>query len=296
MTNKLARETRGYLSIFLVAMTIAFLQGCNSDKYSTDSSQISKSIVDILVNETDEYWNCIIKGNHPLTFSAINNPSPKGVMLYFPDTTLSISNLDVIQPNNEIIETIRADEYKEGDLTNTRIIISLNLDRPYSISTDENELYIGFPKSLNRPVSFELMPGENQANQVDSEKPAFPPARELQKITATLLENHIVVNVDADGTISNYKSFVIDNPARIVFDIFGLGSSHSEGQTITVESKWVKQIRHHPYPEKIRLVLDTESQFLTDFFSFPTGSGLLIYVGQLPEPLGKTGRMISPVK
>ena len=125
-----------------------------------------------------------------------------------------------------------------------------------------------------------------QENVIDPAKSEYPPASELKKVTATPLERHIIVNVDADGTISNYKSFVIDNPARIVFDIYNIVSPHKEGQTITVGSKWVRQIRYSPYPDKIRLVLDTEKQFLTDFFSFPTGSGLLIYVGQLPEPLG----------
>jgi hypothetical protein len=30
-----------------------------------------------------------------------------------------------------------------------------------------------------------------------------------------------------------------------------------------------------------------EDQVMNDYFSFPTGAGLLIYVGQLPEPLNR---------
>jgi hypothetical protein len=37
------------------------------------------------------------------------------------------------------------------------------------------------------------------------------------------------------------------------------------------------------------LVLDMKDQVINNYFSFPTGSGLLIYVGQLPEPLTKNG-------
>ena len=91
------------------------------------------------------------------------------------------------------------------------------------------------------------------------------------------------------GTITDYKSFAIDNPARIVFDIYNIESLNQGGQTIAVDSKWVKRIRYYPYPDKVRLVLDTQRQFLTKYFSFPTGSGLLIYVGQMPEPLDKAG-------
>jgi hypothetical protein len=84
----------------------------------------------------------------------------------------------------------------------------------------------------------------------------------------------------------DYKSFVIDKPARIVFDIFNIRSPHMGGRTIPVDSIWIKRIRYNPYPDKVRLVLDTKDQFLTKYFSFPTHYGLLIYVGRMPEPLG----------
>jgi type IV pilus assembly protein PilQ len=284
------------LPLIIMAAILTLLQGCNGDNYSTDELRISKSITEIRVNENDDSWYCTVNGNYPLTFSAINDLSPTGVLLYFPDTTLNLLNTDYKLPENEIIGMIEADEFKDGNSTNARILIGLHTDRPYSISSNENELNISFPKTLTRPNSFASGPKPDQEYEGGQVNTASPPASELKKVTATPLENHIVVNLDADGTISNYKSFTIDNPARIVFDIFGVGSQHTEGQAISVESKWVRRIRYRRYPDKIRLVLDTESQFLTDFFSFPTGSGLLIYVGQLPEPLGKTGKIIPPVK
>ena len=56
-------------------------------------------------------------------------------------------------------------------------------------------------------------------------------------MTATPLEKNIIVNVNADATITDYQSFAIDNPARIVFDIYNLKSPHQEDRTIAVDSK-----------------------------------------------------------
>jgi hypothetical protein len=288
--NKIAPLTKaGKKNLLFISMAsiLALLYGCNSNNYSTANSPTSKSIIEILVNEEDKSWNCVIKGNNPLIFSAINHISPTGILLYFPDTTLDIQETDPIAPVNEIIGSIEADEFIDGKLTNSRILIGLNVDRPYSISPDENGLIISFPKTLDDPVDNEAIIISAEMNEVRLGEHDFPSASLLKTVTATTLKNNTIVNVHADGTITDYKSFAIDNPARIVFDIYNLKSPHKEGQTVAVDSKWVKRIRYNPYPDKIRLVLDTEKQFLTKFFSFPTGTGLLIYVGQTPESLSK---------
>ena len=96
------------------------------------------------------------------------------------------------------------------------------------------------------------------------------------------MKSHVLVELYADGTITDYRSFSIDNPERIVFDIKNIKSLHQGGQSVVLDSKWVKRIRYNTYPDKIRLVLDLEDQAMQNYLSFPTGSGLLIYVGQMP--------------
>ena len=126
-----------------------------------------------------------------------------------------------------------------------------------------------------------------ESNVTPHNSPDYSPASRLKTVTATSLIDHTIVNLAADGAITNYKSFAIENPPRIVFDVYRIQSPHTEGQTIPVHSKWVRQMRYHPYPDRIRLVLDTGEQALKNYFSFPTATGLLIYVGRMPEPLRK---------
>jgi len=275
------------IPIIIAASLFVFWNVCNSKKYPTEVSPVSKKISAINVIENGKSWNCVIEGDNPLTFSAINQVSPAGVLLYFPDTTLDMPVADPIVPENEIIASIEAGEIVDGNLKNSRILIGLNTDRPYSISPDENGLKFSFPKTLARPVEDAPVNTSTETNAIPDNTPDFSSASRLKRVTATTLTNHTIVNLAANGTISNYNSFTIENPARIVFDIYSIQSPHSEGRTIPVHSKWVKQMRYNPYPDKIRLVLDTEEQALTNYFSFPTASGLLIYVGRLPEPLRK---------
>jgi len=284
MIPKLIQTGKINLPIILLATIVFLLAGCNSGKYPTEKSTAPKSISDIRVSEEDNSWNCIIKGNTPLTFSAINHVSPPGILLYFPNTTLDIPASGPLAAEHEFFSSIEADEFNDGNLKNSRILIGLNMDRPYSIFPDEKGLKISFPKTLVPAPGDEPIEIAPETNAAAADEPVFPPAGLLNTVTATPLIDHIIVNVKTDGTIAEYDSFTIDNPARIVFDIYDIKSPYQEGRTITVDSKWVKRIRYNPYPDKIRVVLDTQKQYLTKYFSFPTGSGLLIYVGQMPEP------------
>jgi hypothetical protein len=287
MISKLTQTCKKNLPIILLAAMVYLLNGCNSNNMSTANRLPSKSITEIIVNEEDQSWNCIIKGNIALTFSAINHISPTGILLYFPDTTLAIGAADPFVPANEFISSIEANEFTYGNLKNSRILIGLKRDRPYGISPDKNGLKISFPKSLAEPPDKAANSRSSEMNAVEAGDHDIPSVNLLKTVTATPLEKNIIVNVDADATLTDYQSFAIENPARIVFDIYNLKSPHKEDQTIAVDSKLVKRIRYNTYPDKIRLVLDTEKQFLTDYFSFPTGSGLLIYVGRIPEPSAK---------
>jgi hypothetical protein len=285
MIPKLIQTGKKNLPIILLTTIVSLINGCNSGNYPTANSIAPKSISQILLSEDDDSWNCIIKGNSALTFSAINHVSPTGILLYFPHTTLDIPASGPLVPDHEIFSSIEAKEFIDGNLKNSRILIGLNMDRPYSISPDENGVKISFPKTLVQLFDDETIENSAETNTDVADVNDFSPARLFDTVAATALPNHIVVEVRADGTIAEYDSFTIDNPARIVFDIYNIKSPHQEGRNIAVDSKWVKRIRYKPYPDKIRVVLDTQKQYLTQYFSFPTGSGLLIYVGQMPEPL-----------
>ncbi len=289
MTSGLSIAEKKLMPFILAASLLIFWNGCNSKKYPTDVSPVTKSITAINVVEDDKSWNCIIEASDPLTFSAINQASPAGILLYFPETTLQIQKDFSASYANEIIGTVDADEFIDGNSTNSRILIGLNVDRPYSMSPDENGIKISFPKTLAQPIDNHALANSAELNAAVSGKsgPGLQSATFLKSVKATPLKSHLIVELYADGTITDYRSFSIDNPERIVFDLNNIKSLHKAGQSIVLDSKWVKQIRYNSYPDKIRLVLDMENQATQNYLSFPTGSGLLIYVGQLPTPLGK---------
>ncbi|MDY6971739.1 MAG: AMIN domain-containing protein, partial [Thermodesulfobacteriota bacterium] len=96
----------------------------------------------------------------------------------------------------------------------------------------------------------------------------------------------IQIMVLADGTISNYKSFELTGPSRLVIDILGFKSVYPE-KSVSVNHSLLERIRIGCSPEKVRLVLDIpKGRFAHKIID--RGETLLVLLGpeskDLPTP------------
>ena len=105
----------------------------------------------------------------------------------------------------------------------------------------------------------------------------------LKSISSAELADSINIFVNADGTVKDYKFFTTTNPARIIFDLFGVKSPFQKEETIPVGSKWVKTVRHYGYPDRVRVVLDTTEKYLSAVSANSSANGLVIQVGSTPK-------------
>lgn len=104
----------------------------------------------------------------------------------------------------------------------------------------------------------------------------------LGSVYVTELEQGAEITIKADRAITDYKSFTLDSPARIVFDLFGVTSPYKTEQTVPANTEWVKSIRHFGHPGRTRFVVETKSKYLSSFSAHPYEDGLLINVGWEP--------------
>ncbi len=283
--TKLSRPV--HLGILLFGMA-AVLAGCASQNAANvKTGEEAKLITDIITSEDAASTIVTVKGSQKLTYTAIKQVFPLGVLFHFPETTLDNIKAVYYPPDNDVISSIRATQTEEDQKT-SRIFIALKKDLPYSIEPTATGLNITFPKSgqlaAEKPSA---APKTEKAAPapLPKEQPA-PPATRMISIAATPLEKNVVINVKANGTITNYKSFTIsDPPARIVYDIFNLKSPFEEEQRLAVKSGWVSRIRYFGHPDKLRIVLETKEPYLSKYTAQSVDNGLLIYVGQAPPPL-----------
>jgi len=277
------------LSIILLSFTACVSQNAVNVKTAGET----KLITDIVTSEDAQSTIVTVKGNDTLHYTAIKQEYPLGLLVQFPETALDNIKTVYYPPDNDNLDSIRATQLEEGGVT-SRIFIALKRDFSYSIKPDDTGLHIHFSKSDNpaAETTTQDVPIEKVEISPEPEPEGAPvsPATQVTSVTATVLKKNVVIDVKADGTIKNYKSFTIaGNPSRIVYDLYDLKSSYKKEQRIAVKSEWVSGIRYYGHPEKIRMVLETKKAHLSEFSASPSDDGLLIYVGNIPTPLSNDG-------
>ena len=130
-----------------------------------------------------------------------------------------------------------------------------------------------------------------QVKSADTEKPLglaaastpAPPATALKAVSTAPMKDGkdgVVITVEADGALRDYQAFTIaENPSRIVFDLPGIRSPYSGEQRTVPPSGPVQLVRHMAYPDKVRLVIDTQKPYLKNYSVEVVDNGLIVKVG-----------------
>jgi len=293
MSYKNDRVARiGILLVGLLAWSTMFT-GCiapqhvKTDERLIDPSSSSKVIKGICSVLNPDSINILIQGNKLLTYTSIKQPFPRAVVLYFPDTV--IDGIDISElPENDIISGIHATKLGENDNT-SRIEIVLKKDAVYDVSRDGTTLDLSFARSAQRQMAGEtekkpgiaLNPAEGVT--VSNQNKPLSDDNQLQTITVERLNSGLKIMLNARKPVLDYKSFTIKSgegkPARIVFDISRLQSPFSGEQTVDVDTRWVRRIRHYGDSGNFRLVLDTYDPYLGAAAVHPVDAGLEIFIG-----------------
>ncbi len=244
----------------------------------------NKRISDIITSENAKSTTVTVKGNQVLTYTAIKQVFPLGVLIDLPETSLDNIKTVYYPPENDFISSIRATQIEQDGKT-SRIFIALKKDLPYAIEPNAAGLNIVISKSGKMTAKMQpKAPRAEKGAPVPAKAPAAPATR-LTSVSATPHQQNVMITIEADGTITNFKSFTIsETPPRIVYDIYNLKSPFKGEQRIAVKSGQVRKIRHFGHPDKIRIVLETNKAYLSKHTARPVDNGMLIYVGQAPPP------------
>ena len=259
-------------AVFFIGLVFLF-EGCASvqsfiqKKTKAEEPVDYGSITDIYFSEDAESLNVWINGNRLLNYSSVKQPFPIAVSLYFPQTTLTTDKV-VNVPDNETIAGIIADEIG-GKGHASRVEVSLKKDVSYEIKRIDKGLRISFFKENKGSASTDIPTPKPKDKRTQT-------ATHLYSLETKRQEGELRILVKADGEINDYKSFSIDSPAKIVFDIFNLTTSLKNEAVFPINTELVKKIIHYRYHDRIRLIMETDITYLDSFSAHPVAGGLLI--------------------
>jgi type IV pilus assembly protein PilQ len=210
---------------------------------------------------------------------------------------IDVPNIDLRQ----IKGPLKIDNGTIGEVLTTqyddkgRIEISLLQMANYNISTEEKNLIIDVEKVKRVSEEKEVQKEVEAVKETKVEAPAAETKKEeplptpqplpkAKKVINVLLEekkDFIVFNILADGKIENFNAFKLDSPPRIVLDIWGVDTRKN---SFKVKNSLVKKVRFGHYPDKLRLVFDSQKPQLPPYQVNRIDDKLIVSLGNIPQP------------
>jgi type IV pilus assembly protein PilQ len=102
--------------------------------------------------------------------------------------------------------------------------------------------------------SLAMEPSEDEIFEPVAEPIPTTPATALTGVSYLETMSGVLVHLEADGSVGAMETFTLEDPARLVIDMPGLGST-APGKT-AVGTAQVAQVRVGAHPDKVRVVID----------------------------------------
>jgi type IV pilus assembly protein PilQ len=120
------------------------------------------------------------------------------------------------------------------------------------------------------------------ASPAPAQQQAGGPGAKVKEVTVTRSPYSTTIRAVVDGTIENYNSFKLNDPFRIVVDIWGVeqGAAASE---IPVGTPQVQAVKVSSQDRKLRLLVETPGDRPVPFIVNSEGGVLTLSVGGGPE-------------
>ena len=212
---------------------------------------------------------------------------------------IDVPNIDLkqikspLKIENGTIGEVQTTQYDDKG----RIEISLLQMTNYNISKEEKNLIIDVEKVKKVVKAKEVKKEEETIKETKAEAPAVEPKKEeppppptvvnkAKDVVNVLFEeknDFITFNIIADGRLENYDSFKLDSPARLVLDIWGVGSRYQK-KSLKMKNPFVKEVRIGQHPDKLRLVFDSTKSKLPPYQINRIDDKLIVSVGNVPQP------------
>ncbi len=287
------------LKIAFGVILLLFIANCAAEKPLTQTPKpatptpVAKvSVIQrISFNEEENYTRVRIEGSEPIGppfYKLLTEPLR---------IAIDVPNIDL----KEIKGPLKIENGTIGEVVTTqlddrgRIEIGLLQMTNYNISKDEKSLIIDIEKVKRVAEEKQVKKEEEAIKETKAEVPAEAPkreepspgpapankAKEVVNVSFEQKDDVAIFNIVADGKVENFDAFKLDSPPRLVMDIWGVNTRKS---SFKVKSPLIKGVRIGHYPDKLRLVFDSQKPQLPPYQVNRIDDKLIVSLGNIPQP------------
>jgi len=289
--------------VFAVCAAFLFMTGCAvkgpavHKEPAAAAEEAKKSAGQLtLVSVVGLGNSVLVEADGLLKYTAFKLSGPPRVAIDMPGVGIAgVQGMTTV--NNNFITDIKVSATGEGDNKIARIEVGIRSGVNHDIKAGDDSLLIDFsaetyipgvsaPEKIEEePVAAESVPVAMAEPAVAAEPapeaaPAevIPGAKNIISVATSSEDGVTVVRLTGDGQFGNYNSFGLDSPARMVLDIWGVGTSVAKKE-VGISGAFVKKMRIGAHPDKTRVVFDSKSKKVPAYTIEKDGYAIVVRFG-----------------
>ncbi|MBI4772765.1 MAG: type IV pilus secretin PilQ [Deltaproteobacteria bacterium] len=282
------------IGLFVVALT-----ACAQLQTFTETEQAEPSetyqVKDVQVIEAAKETQLLIDSSSAPKYTAYKLIDPLRLLIELPDAASPESLISKPIPGKGLIRNVQIEQTGDEKKPSVRLTVSLNQDVDYVTSGTDNRLTFRFvpgTAATKAPVlSTKALKAPSEGQPVKSGIISTGSAGDSSSLDARydVFENQVKVRISSPSEISRVDKFTLENPSRLVFDLFGIRYVQAS-KTMPIGRPQLESIRIGSHEDKTRVV-----------FEFPQGPRPEVDVKTEPNTLNiafhtsKPGEPLSPM-
>lgn len=232
------------------------------------------SIQTIEVTKLADGFRVTIEGSKPFEYTVFKMANPLRVVVDLPEAQLG-KLTGPMEVKNGLINVIQSQKNEDPQKPGARVEIGLDRVVEYNVTSEGNYLYVDLGKAVAE------LPKEVQEAKATPAK-QLPKAKSMKEVAVIAKSDLVEVDIKGDGLVSDYRSFSLSRPPRLIVDLLKITNTFSK-KNIDVGSRLLKDIRIGQHPDKIRLVLTFPGLKVPPYKVIEEGPGLKVFLGKIPE-------------
>lgn len=245
------------------------------EEKATDAKRQAKISVES-VNVVGDGGTVLISTTGSVKYTVFKLSDPSRLVIDMPGVNIG-KVLPSVKIDNKFLREITSVSYG-GENQIGRIILGLKNGTDYEVKSGENSIMVKLAATGAQGPAVAAASAAPKEAPAAAQTAAAKKAANVTDLNVKQAANLTTVTVSSDGVIGNYNSFELDDPSRVIIDVWGVTNTTGK-ESLNINDKFVKVMRVGGHDDKMRLVFDSASKDLPPYLVKKEGNSLVVSFG-----------------
>jgi type IV pilus assembly protein PilQ len=235
----------------------------------------------------------VIRGDRRLEFTLFRLQNPTRIVIDMPNADVASVQAPTDLPESGLVKAITTTQFRGKSGEVARVVVVMRGEVAFDaknqgnaiVLTARREAALGMTPAVTAQAEAPARPDATPVVELSGDEEPIPAATRFSGIEAREAGGGTIVQLTTNGAVGRYEIEEVDNPARLVVDLYGIQGPKGDRKELSTPA--VERARVAAHDGRTRVVLDGKGGTLPQYNVAATDNGITIVFrapGEAPRP------------